>query len=243
LLGFSWALAQPCRVLHERCKDILLDSGGALDSLPPQPSASVAVSAPGSMANDSHIYAAGDIYPLGPREAELCSKASRADWLYLAALAALDTVGIWVGSSASIKFSSSEALRMSGPAMIGLPWGATIGGAWLALPKCSPHWVGDPPREGDPHANWPLALSLALLAGATAPIINGIAIGSYDLPLSWSNEERVMHVVVAGVAGFAGALVPYLLPPATWRAARELERIRLGTDGRSAVFVGYAIRF
>jgi hypothetical protein len=240
---FMGDLAQPCRVLYGRCKDILVDSASELDSLPPHSFASASAPAPGGPAYDAHLYAAGDVAPRGPRETELCSTASHADWMYLAALAALDTIGIAAGSSATLKFSSNLAARMSGPVMIGLPWGATIGGAWLALPKCSPDWVGEPPPGGDPRATWPLALSLALLAGATAPVINAIAIGSYDLPLSWSDEERVMHVVVAGVAGFAGALVPYLVPPRTWRAARELERIRLGTDGRSTLFLGYAVRF
>jgi hypothetical protein len=116
--------------------------------------------------------------------------------------------------------------------MIGLTWGATLGGSWLALPKCSPHWVAVPPREGDVHAAWPLALSVALLAGATAPIVNGIAVG--NLPQQWSTEEREVHVAVAAAFGFAGALLPYVLPPRTVAAARELERIRVAPLGRFA---------
>jgi len=132
---------------------------------------------------------------------------------------------------------------MSGTAAIGVTWGATIGGAWLALPKCSPEWAGEPPREGNIHETWPLALSLALLAGATAPFINGIAVGSYDLPVGWSDLERVMHLVVAGMGGFGGALLPYLIPPSTWSAAREIERMRVVADGRGGVFVGYSGTF
>jgi hypothetical protein len=90
-------------------------------------------------------------------------------------------------------------------------------------------------------ARWPLALSLAILAGITAPVINGIAIG-FDLPVAWSTFEREMHLVAAGVAGFAGAFVPYLIPPSTWSAARELERLRVSSDGHSA-FVGYGREF
>jgi hypothetical protein len=203
-----------------------------VDSLPP--------SLP---ANGAYVYAPGDIHPRGPREQELCARASHPDWAYLAVLAGLDVAGIWFGSWDKVKFTDSVPLRISGPAAIGLTWGATVGGAWLALPKCSPDWVGEPPPEGDVRANWPLALSLALLAGATAPFINGIAIGSYDLPREWTTEERAMHVVVAGVAAFGGALLPYLIPPRTWTAAREIERIRFGADGHGGMFLGYSSRF
>ena len=55
---------------------------------------------------------------------------------------------IWVGSSYAVKWSDSIPVRMSGPVMIGLTWGATVTGVWLALPKCEPHWVGESPREG-----------------------------------------------------------------------------------------------
>jgi hypothetical protein len=136
-----------------------------------------------------------------------------------------------------MKYGVSNVVTFAVPTMIGLTWGASIGGAWLALPKCSPQWVARPTpggRVGDPR---PLALSLALLAGVTAPIVNGIAVG-FNLPREWSTEERAAHLIVAGVAGFGGALLPYLLPPKTWSAARELERLEVSADGRSA-FVGY----
>jgi hypothetical protein len=173
---------------------------------------------------EGYVYAPGDIYPRTEREKELCDQASHPDWLYLGGLLALDVGAVWLGTSGAVKFASDEAVRYAGPAMIGLTWGATLGGAWLALPKCSLHWVEVPPREGDVHATWPLALSIALLAGATAPIVNGIAVG--NLPQQWSTEEREAHVAVAAVFGFAGALLPYVLPPRTVAAARELERIR-----------------
>jgi hypothetical protein len=111
--------------------------------------------------------------------------------------------------------------------------------------------VASPPREGDVRATWPLALSLALLAGVTAPIVNGIAIGTFcappacqdGLPAAWTTFEREMHVVAAGVSGFGGALLPYLLPPRTWSAARDLDHLRMGADGRGNVFVGYSAAF
>jgi hypothetical protein len=195
-----------------------------LDALPPPPPA---------------VYqsAAGDIYPRNKREAELCETASRPDWLYLGGLVALDAGAIWGGSSNLVKSSSSIPVRaILGPGVIGLTWGATVGGAWMALPQCSPSWVAAPPPEGQVRLRWPLALSLAVLAGITAPVVNGIAIG-FDLPVAWSTFEREMHLVAAGVAGFAGAFVPYLIPPRTWSAARELERIRFSADGHSA-FIG-----
>ena len=186
--------------------------------------------------------APGDIYPRDKHEAELCETASRPDWLYLGGLLALDVGAIWGGSSDAVKASSSIPVRgVLGPGIIGLTWGATVGGAWMALPQCSSTWVGAPPPEGQVRERWPLALSLAILAGVTAPVINGIAIG-FDLPVAWSTFEREMHLVVAGVAGFAGAFVPYLIPPSTWSAARELERLRVSTDGHSA-FVGYGREF
>ncbi|MGH7298475.1 MAG: hypothetical protein ACRELB_26275 [Polyangiaceae bacterium] len=146
---------------------------------------------------------------------------------------------------------------MTGPAMIGLTWGATVGGAWLALPKCDPHWVASSPREGDVRADWPVALSLAALAAVSAPIVNAIAIGGCvntnppdvppscqgGLPASWTTFEREMHIVTAGLAGFGGALLPYLLPPRTWSSARQLDRLRVGADGRGNVFVSYGVAF
>jgi len=187
------------------------------------------------------VYAPGDVYARGERERELCATASHPDWFYLGGLVAADVGAIWFGGSDLVKESGSLALRMSGPTLIGLAWGATIGGAWLALPKCAPNWVDTPPPEGEVHDDVPLALAIALLAGATAPIVNGIAVG--DLPRAWSTDERMAHVIAAGVAGFGGALLPYLLPPRTWSAARALEHIRLGTGPGGRVFVGYTARF
>jgi hypothetical protein len=157
-------------------------------------------------------------------------------------LLAIDVAAIGVGSSGPVKYSDDWPVRyLAGPVLIGLAWGATVGGLFLALPKCEPHWIGETPREGRVRATWPLAFSLALLAGATAPIVNAIAIG-YTLPLTWSTEEREVHVILAGVTGFAGALLPYAFPPRTYSAALELDRLRFGYDGRTA-FVGWSGTF
>jgi hypothetical protein len=161
---------------------------------------------------------------------------------------ALDAGAIGWGSSDTFKYTGSIPVRLAGPAMIGLAWGATVGGGWLAMPKCSAHFVGEPPPEGEVRMDWPVALSLALLAGSTAPIVWGISIGPSNLPLEWTMFEREMHVVVAGVMGFGGALLPYVIPPRTWSAARELQRLRVGTlpgpDGRMAgATLGYTVPF
>jgi hypothetical protein len=201
-----------------------------LDSLPPPPPPAADVA-----------YAPGDIYPRGQREQELCERASHTDWWYIGGTLALDVGAVLYGIPNDIENSDSVFVRFTPPTLLGLTWGATVTGVYLSLPKCDPHWVGEAPREGDVHATSPLALSLALLAGATAPIFNGIVTTSAPQP--WSTGERSMHVVAAGLAGFAGALIPYLLPPTTWSSAKELERIRAGTDGHGAYTLSYTLTF
>jgi hypothetical protein len=187
------------------------------------------------------LAAPGDIYPRDAREAELCETASRPDWLYLGGLLALDAGAVVFASRDFIKNGSSVALRLTGPVAIGLTWGATIGGAWLALPKCSPRWIGESAREGGVRASLPLALSLALLAGVTAPVVTGIAVG--PAPLEWTSLESQMHLLAAGVVAFGGALLPYVLTPRTWAAARELDHLRVGVDARGQPFAAYVGTF
>lgn len=45
--------------------------------------------------------------------------------------------------------------------------------------------------------------------------------------LQWPVAERSARVFVAAGAGVLGALFPYLLPPRTWSAAKEIERMRI----------------
>jgi hypothetical protein len=200
-----------------------------LDALPPPPPAAYAT-------------APGDLYPRNDGERELCDKASHPDWLYLSALVVLNAGAITYGSAGNLTDNSSIFIRFTAPTFVGLAWGAGIGGGWLALPHCDPHFVAEAPREGDVRANWPLALSLALLAGATAPMINGILTG-YGQPQDWSTPERTAHVITAGVAGFVGALIPYLIPPTSWSAARDLEHLRVGADEKGGVRVGLTFAF
>jgi len=236
-----------------------------LDSLPPATASPRALPAsdavPVTQASPPQPPAApGDIYPRGDRERDLCRKASHPDWVYLAGLVAADAAAIYYGSRRSLEiahpfshaspafgpatFKTGDVLvRLTGPAAIGLAWGATVSGVWLALPKCSLEWVGESPREGAVRESWPLNLAFALLAGATAPIVNAIASNSYgSQPLGWSDAERELHIITAGVFGFGGAFLPLLFPPATTAAAREIDKIRLSGDGRS-LYIGYATTF
>lgn len=182
--------------------------------------------------------AATDLAPHAGRERELCERASSPDWLYSAALLVLDVGAIWFDND--IKYEGQPGVRLLGPSAVGLAWGATIGGGYLALPKCDMRWVGHASYEGDIRTSWPLALSLAMLAGATAPVLVGVEIG--PLVGEWQTSERVMRLVLSGTTGFVGALLPYLLPPKTWRAAKELEKLRLGASATGAT-VGFSFAF
>lgn len=182
--------------------------------------------------------AAADLAPRAGRERELCEKASGPDWLYSAALLVLDAGAIWFDNA--IKLQDKPGVRLLGPSAVGLAWGATIGGGYLALPKCDMRWVSQAAYEGDVRTSWPLAISLALLAGVTAPVLVGVESG--PLGGEWQTSERVMRLVLSGSAGFVGALLPYVLPPKTWRAAKELEKLRLSASVTGAA-VGFSFAF
>jgi hypothetical protein len=183
--------------------------------------------------------APGDIYPRSTREAELCDRADTPDWLYMGVLLALDVAAVW--EHGEVKYADSVAVRLTGPGAIGLAWGATLGGGYLSLPKCEPHWVPSPPREGDVTNPWPLALSLGALSAITAPVIVAVVNG-FDVPLEWTTAERSGRVITAAGAALVGSLLPYLVPPKTWRASRELERLRVSSNGQGA-FLSYGFRF
>ena len=187
----------------------------------------------------AYVYGPGDIYPSGSREAELCDKADHPDWLYLGGLLALDVGAIFVATG-PLKYESAPEVRGIGPALIGFTWGATISGGYLAMPKCEPHWVVYAPREGEVRDRLPLALTLAFVGAVTAPVIMAVATGPQ--PDNWTTSERATRVFVSGGSALVGAFVPYLLPPKTYRAARELERIRAGGDAHG-VFATYTLRF
>jgi hypothetical protein len=215
-----------------------------LDALPPA-SAQPATDPP------AYAYAPGDIYPVGERERELCAKADHPDWLYLSGLFVLDVAGVFVNGALLASDAngnpktSSSAVRQLGPAAIGFSWGATIGGGYLALPKCDPHWVSYAPREGDVRSPWPLALTLATIGGIFGASMTGVfttlQASSADMQ-NWSTEERAGRLWIAGLSGFVGALVPYLIPPRTWSGARELARIRASADAHGAG-LSYSLAF
>ena len=80
------------------------------------------------------------------------------------------------------------------------------------------------------------------MAGATAPILVGLDTG--PLPTAWTTEERVTRIVLSAGFGVLGALVPYMpwFAPRTWRAVRELEKLRIEPAERGAV-IGWSTRF
>lgn len=183
--------------------------------------------------------AATDLYPRDAEERELCAKASNPDWLYLAVPPVLVAGAIALDSQFLMKQDSS-VVRMIGPATVGLTWGFTFGGMYLALPKCSPTYVSTIPAEGDVRASWPLAIALAMLAGATAPVVVGIETGG--APVEWETVERTFRVITSAGFAFGGALLPYLLPPKTWRAMQKLKDIRAGAS-KDGFFVGLSLTF
>jgi hypothetical protein len=207
---------------------------------PPAVVAPAPVANPEQAAPPTHAIAATDYYGRTEHERALCMRAASPSWGYIALLVNANVVA--AGVHVATKYAPDTGVRMLGPGFVGLAWGALIGGGYLAMPKCHNQFAGGAPPEGDVHSSLPLALGLATLAGATAPVLMGIEMG--PLVQSWTTEERVMRLVTAGLAGFAGALLPYIpfLAPPTWRAAKELERLRIAPLERGA-WVGYSARF
>ena len=183
--------------------------------------------------------AATDNYARDAEERDLCERASKPDWLYLTIPFVL-TAGATVLDSIVMKNDPNEPVRDLGPALVGLTWGTFVGAFWPSMPKCSPHFVNTAPPEGDVRASWPVAFAFALLAGATAPVLDYIAIG--PVPDAWGNGERVSRVVIAGTIAFGAAFIPYLIPPKTVWAARQLQHLRANISAQSS-FVSYTLQF
>jgi len=202
-----------------------------LDAAAPPPSPPAAVAAAAA--------APTDFYGRNDRERELCRKASSPDWLYLGVGAASIVGGIVADTNT--KWASSVAERTLGPVTLGLTWGFALGAIYPSLPHCEPTWIRDGAREGDVRQVWPYALSMALLASLTAPLIMGVEQG-FNFNPEMKVPERQARIFVAGGSAFLGALIPYVLPPKTWRAARELERLR-AAPLESGVFIGWSGRF
>jgi hypothetical protein len=191
--------------------------------------------------------AAADYYARTARERELCESASRPDWLYLA-IPPLLVAGAVTLDAEVFKYdwsifggtTGSPAVRDIGPSLVGLTWGLFLGSFYPSMPKCSPHFVSTVPPEGEVRTSWPVAFAFAILAGATAPIIDYMAIG--PVPDAWTDGERVSRVLLAGGLAFGAALIPYILPPKTVRAVRELVNLRATVSAQSS-FVSYTFQF
>ena len=189
--------------------------------------------------NAPYVYAATDIRPRQAREIELCAEASEFDWKYTGAFAAGSVVAVWANIS-QLKHSPVPGIRLIGPGLVGFGWGGLLSGGYLSLPKCDPTWAWGPPPEGDRRQTWPVALAIASISALTAPAIDWIFLG--PVRLGWAVSERSGRVITASLAGFAGALFPYLVPPKTWRAKKEIERMRVeGLPG--GAMASYTLRF
>lgn len=187
----------------------------------------------------AYVYAATDYRPRQPREIALCEKASSFDWLYTGTMAA-GVIGSSALSIGPLKQSETPAVRLVGPGMVGLFWGGFLSGAWLSLPKCDPMWAEGTPPEGNVRAAWPIAAAISLLATVTAPAIDYVFLGA--VPINWAVTERSGRVFLAMGTGLLGSLVPYMLPPRTWSAKKEIDRIRLG-EVAGGPFVSYGFVF
>jgi hypothetical protein len=175
---------------------------------------------------------------VSPQEAALCHDAGRFDWAYLGAtvLADAGTVALDAGF---FQGEGHAAARLVGPSLVGFTWGWTVGGFYLTLPHCSPDFVHTRPPEGSLRSELPLAISFSVLAAATAPLLVGIETGEGTQTLTWAPGERVMRLVLASATGTIGSVMPYLLPPRTWRAWKKLH-VGAGTHGAA---VSYALTF
>jgi hypothetical protein len=198
----------------------------------------VQVAEPTTVTDPSSATAVG---PANREEADLCRAAGQLDWAYLGAMVLADA-GAIVLDSQVLQSSGQAGVRLLGPGLVGLSWGWTVGGAYLTLPQCSTDFARTRPAEGDTRSVWPLTLSFTLLAAATAPVVVGVETGEGNGTLQWSTTERAMRLVIASATGVVGSVMPYVLPPRTWRALRKLDRLRAGATAHGAV-LSYAVVF
>ena len=185
------------------------------------------------------MYAASDFRPRQSREIELCKKAADFDWMYSGTMA-LGVFGSEYLNLAVLKPQEEPGVRLLGPAAIGLFWGGFLSGSYLSLPKCSPTWAAGAPPEGNVRTDWPMAVTIAMLATITAPALDYAFLGG--VPRHWTVTERSGRVAIAMGTGVLGSLVPYLVPPKTWAARLEIDRIRIGQVA-GGPFVSYGATF
>ena len=212
-------------------------ASAAVDGTPP---ASTDASAQAALPDPpAYVYAATDYRPRQPREIQLCEKASSFDWLYTGSMAAGFVASEYV-SIGVVKFSETPAVRLIGPGMVGFFWGGFLSGGYLSLPKCDPMWAEGSPPEGNVRAAWPMAVAISLLATVTAPAMDYVFLGA--VPVGWPVLERSGRVFLAMGTGLLGSLFPYVVPPKTWSAKKEIQRIRLG-EVAGGPFVSYGFTF
>lgn len=201
--------------------------------------------APSSSASSSpedppaYVYAAADIRPRQAREIELCAKASQFDWMYSGAALIGVVSGVYANTQ-HLKQSEEPGVRLVGPAWIGFSWGMLLSGGYLSLPKCEPTWAYGAPPEGSVRSPWPLAVVIAMAAGATAPAMDYVFLG--PVKPEWMVWERSTRVFIGIGTGVLGAAFPYLVSPKPWAATKEIERIRLGMQA-GGPFVSYMLTF
>lgn len=185
------------------------------------------------------MYAPTDYRPRQPREIELCERASTFDWRYTGLMGAGLLASEYV-SIGQLKTSEQPGVRVLGPLLVGFFWGTFVSGGYLSLPKCDPLWAYGPPPEGNVRADWPIATAISLAATITAPALDYIFLG--PVPTHWTVPERSARVFIAMGSGLAGSLFPYVVPPRTWAAKLEIERIRIGQVA-GGPFVSYGFAF
>ena len=206
-------------------------------SLPPEPDPSAMQALPST--EPGYVYAASDYRPRQTREIELCTKASSFDWQYTGAMF-LGFVGSEYVSIGQLKFSETGGVRLIGPGLIGLFWGGFLSGGYLSLPKCDPQWAWGPPPEGNVRTTWGMTAAITLIASVTAPALDYIFLG--PVPINWPVPERSARVFIAMGTAAIGSIFPYFVPPRTWSARKEIERIRIG-EVAGGPFVSYGLTF
>jgi len=189
----------------------------------------------------SHVDRPADTGPANEHETGLCREASRTDWAYLGGLIVADSAAVAL-DAAELQSNGHTAVRLVGPGLVGLAWGWSVGGTYLTLPQCGADLVRGHAVEGDSRSEIPLAVSFGILAATTAPVIVGIETGDGPQTLRWSPAERVMRLVLASATATVGSVLPYVLPPRTWRAAHKLANLRVGAAARGGI-VSYSVTF
>ena len=65
---------------------------------------------------------------------------------------------------------------------------------------------------------------------------------SVPCPIAWSSGERASRIILAGTIAFGTAFIPYLIPPKTVWAARQLQHLRATVSAQSS-YVSYTFHF